>query len=107
MDDLEEIKKRKLQEMMAQQEQQNQEHAQAEQQIKQLELVVGKHMTREALERYGNLKAAHPDKAMQLLVILAQLIQQGQISGKIDDDALKKLLIEITPKHKDIKIKRV
>ena len=107
MESLEDIKKRKLQEMLGQQNQQVDEQAQVQQQIRQLELLIGNYLTKDALLRYGNIKAAHKDKAMQLLVILSQMIQQGQISGKIDDETLKNLIIKITPKQKDIKIKRV
>ena len=107
MESLEDIKKKKLQEMLNQQNQQGEEQAQVQQQIRQLELLIGNYLSKDALLRYGNLKAAHTEKAMQLLVMLSQMIQQGQINGKVDDETLKKLIIQITPKQKDIKIKRV
>ena len=61
--------------------------------------------TKEALERYSNLKTAFPDRVVQLLVILAQAIQSGQIT-KIDDNTLKELLKKLTPEKKEFKIKR-
>ena len=110
MDELEEIKKRKLEELknaqLGQMQQQVQEEEQLKQQLQQLEAIVKQAFTKEALERYGNLKAAFPDRAVQLLVILAQAIQSGQIT-KIDDDALKEVLKKLSPEKKDIKIKRV
>jgi len=110
MDELEEIKKRKLEELknaqLGQMQQQVQEGEQLKQQLQQLEAIVKQAFTKEALERYGNLKAAFPDRAVQLLVILAQAIQSGQIT-KIDDDALKEILKKLSPEKKDIKIKRV
>jgi len=110
MDELEEIKKRKLEELknaqLGQMQQQVQEEEQLKQQLQQLEAIVKQAFTKEALERYGNLKAAFPDRAVQLLVILAQAIQSGQIT-KIDDDALKEILKKLSPEKKDIKIKRV
>ena len=110
MDALEEIKKRKLHEFRKKQleemQQQAQEQQQLQQQIQQLEIMVKQAFTREALERYGNLKAAFPDRAVQLLVILAQAIQSGQIT-KIDDNTLKEILKKLSPEKKDIKIKRV
>ena len=105
MDELEGIRKRKLEELRKQQLNQMQEEQQLQQQVQQLEEIVKQVLTKEALERYGNLKAAYPDRAVQLLVILAQAIQSGQIT-KIDDDMLKEILKKLTPKKKEFKIKR-
>ena len=87
--------------------QQAQGHAQLQQQIEQMEEVVRQFLSKEALARYGSLKTAHQEKALQLLVILFQAIQKGQIQGKIDDNTLKKVLQQITPQKKDISIKRI
>ncbi|MAE42264.1 hypothetical protein CMO93_00710 [Candidatus Woesearchaeota archaeon] len=110
MNELEEIKRKKL-EMLKQQQaesmqQQAQEQQQLQQQIQQLEAIVKQALTKEALERYGNLKSAFPEKAVQLLVILVQALQSGQIKN-IDDNALKEILKKLTPEKKDFKIKRV
>ena len=90
---------------MSQMQQQAQEEQQMQQQIAQLEAIVKQAFTKEALERYGNLRTAYPDRAVQLLVILAQAIQSGQIT-KIDDSALKSILKKLTPEKKDFRIKR-
>ena len=109
MDELEEIKKRKLHELRKKQledmQQQAQEQQQLQQQIQQLEIIIKQALTREALERYSNLKTAFPDRAVQLLVILAQAIQSGQIT-KIDDNTLKEILKKLTPEKREFKIKR-
>ena len=111
MPTLDEIKKRRLEELMHMQQermqQQANEQAQIQQQIEQIESVTKQFMTKEALERYGTLKTAHHEKALQLLLILFQAIQKGQIQSKIDDSTLKKILEQLTPKKKEIKIKRV
>ena len=110
MDELEEIRRRKLSELRAAQlekiQQQAKEEEQLKQQIEQLEVIVKQALTKEALQRYGNLKAAFPDRAVQLLVILAQALQAGQIN-KIDDDTLKEILKKISPEKRDVKIRRV
>ena len=94
MTTLEEIKRKKLEELMRfQQEklqQQANEQSQMQQQIEQMEDIIRQFLTKEALARYGNLKTAHHEKALQLLVILFQAIQKGQIQGKVDDSTLKK-----------------
>jgi len=105
MDELEEIKKRKLEELQKRQGAQLEEQAQVQKQIEQLETIVKQIFTKEALSRYGNLKAAHPEKAVQLLVVLGQAIQSGQIT-QIDDNKLKEILKKLTPEKKEFKIKR-
>jgi programmed cell death protein 5 len=109
MDDIEELKRKKIQELQQKQQEslqnQAQEQAQLQQQIQQLEHVVRQHFTKEALQRYGNLKAAHPEKAVKVLVVLGQLIQSGKITEKINDNQLKELLKQIEPKKQDFNIK--
>ena len=104
MDELEKIKQKKLKEIQEKQQEQLQEELQLQQQIQQLEAVVKQFLTKEALQRYGNLKTAHPDKAMQLLIILGQAIQQGQITEQITDEKLKSLLRQLEPPKQEFKI---
>jgi len=107
MSDLEDIRKKKFEELKKLQgEDPHQQEQQLQQQIQQLEAIVKQAFTKEALERFGNLKTAFPEKAVQLLVFLAQAIQTGQIT-KIDDNILKEILKKIEPKKKEFKIKRV
>jgi programmed cell death protein 5 len=111
MPTLDEIRKKKLEELMRLQQeklqQQAEEQAQIQQQIEYMESVVRQFLTKEALARYGNLKTAHQEKALQMLIVLFQAIQKGQIQAKIDDLMLKKILEQLSPKKKEIKIKRV
>jgi|SRR3989338_2379727 len=111
MPTLDDIRKRKLEELMRLQQenlqQQPDEQAQMQQQIERIEKIVRQFLTKEALTRYGNLKTAHQEKALQLLLVLFQTIQKGQVHGKIDDSLLKKILEQLTPKKKEIRIKRV
>lgn len=111
MPTLDDIRKRKLEELMRQQQenlqQQPDEQAQMQQQIERIEKIVRQFLTKEALTRYGNLKTAHQEKALQLLLVLFQTIQKGQVQGKIEDSLLKKILEQLTPKKKEFNIKRV
>lgn len=108
---IDEIRKRKLEDLMKLQQeklqQQAQEQAQIQHQIEQVESVVRQFFTKEALARYGSLKAAHQEKAIQLLVVLFQAIQKGQVKGKIEDSLLKKILEQMAPAKREFKIKRV
>lgn len=111
MPTLDEIRRKKLGELMKLQQeklqQQAEEQAQVQQQIEFMEETVRQLLTKDALARYGNLKTAHQEKALQLLIVLFQAMQKGQIKSKIDDSTLKKVLEQLIPKKREIKIKRV
>ena len=83
------------------------EEAQLQKQIEQMEAIVKQFLSRDALIRYGNVKAAHSEKAMQVLAVLFQAIQKGQVKSQIDDATFKKILEQLTPKKRDIKINKV
>jgi len=105
MDDLEALKQKKLMEMQQQIQGEIQEQAELTQQIQQLEVVVKQKMTREAVERFGNIKAVDQEKAIKVLVVLGQLIQSGKLIS-INDETLKNILIRLQEK-KEFKIKRI
>ncbi len=109
MNELDEIKRRKLAELQAGQEnslqEQAREQAEFQQKVNELESVVKQLFTKEALERYGNIKAADPDKALRIITVIGQLIQSGRV-GTITDEMLKSLLKQLAPKKRDIKINR-
>ena len=104
MNDIEELKRKRLEELQRQQ-QFDSEEEEIQQQIAQLELLIKKVLTKKALERYGNLKTAHPELAVQLLVLLGQAVQSGQIKT-VDDEALKNLLMRLQPKKHRFKMIR-
>lgn len=97
MEDIDALRKKKL--IKLQQQLQNQsnydEETQLNQQIEQLESMVRQKLSKDALARYGSLKTAHPETAMQLLSILGQAIQAGQIRKEISDEEFKGLLSKI------------
>ncbi|MCX6707957.1 MAG: hypothetical protein NT001_07565 [Candidatus Woesearchaeota archaeon] len=108
MDD-EEIRRRKLEEIRQRYHQSMENQAQDEgdlhQQIQQIELIIKQKMTKEALQRYSNIKAADPERSVQVIALLAQLIQAGRMD-RIGDSELKKLLMMITPRKRETKIVR-
>ena len=110
MSDLEDIRKRKLAALQKQMQQQAspdmQEQLQLVQQIEALEGVVKQVLTRDAWARYANIKAADPERAIQILALLGQLIQSGRVK-EIDDERFKLLLSKITPEKRETKIRRV
>ncbi len=73
-------------------------------QISLLEATVKKYLTKEAVTRYGNIKAAHPQKAVQIITILAQLIQSGKIQSQMDDTQFKEILLNMQETKQNTKI---
>lgn len=98
MDDVEEIRKRKILEL--------QEHIYREQkkeeQYQQIEQIAKSKLTKDALNRFGNINAAYPELAQQVVLLLAQAEKKV-----INDDELKRLLMIINKETKrEIKIIR-
>ncbi|MBI2448995.1 hypothetical protein HYV49_01735 [Candidatus Pacearchaeota archaeon] len=61
-----------------------------EKNIEMIESFAKKHMTKEAISRYGNLKLAHPERALKAIVQITQIVQSG--IEEIDDAKLKEIL---------------
>ncbi len=95
--EIDEIKQRRLEELQGQLEQQQQEETQLHQQISQIELIIKQKLTKDALSRLGNIKVGYPEKYIQLLAILGQLIQKVNV---VNDNMLKDILIKLQLTHK-------
>jgi len=63
--------------------------------LKIIENVAKSKMSKEAVSRYGNLKIAHPDKAVKAISFIAQAVQSGQIQEIITDRQFKELLVRL------------
>ena len=61
----------------------------------------------EARSRLNNLKIVRPDFAEQLELQLIQLAQQGKLPVPLSDNELKRILIELQNRKRDIKITRM
>ncbi|MBS3145873.1 hypothetical protein J4414_03665 [Candidatus Woesearchaeota archaeon] len=86
--------------------QEMQEQLKLQEQLAQLESSAKQYMTKEAIQRYGNLKVAHPQKALEVIMLLAQLIQNGQLKDKVDDYALKEFLLKTQQQKREFKLMR-
>ncbi len=107
MDDLEELKKKKLMELQKQ----LQEEAARQEQLKAIEqqkkLLLQQILTPDARSRLTTIKMAKPEFAAKVEALLIQLAQAGQITQKITDAQLKEILRRVTEKRRDIKIRRI
>lgn len=109
MDELEEIKKRRLAQLQDQINKENYRRSQDDQQLaeqlRQLEATVKPRMSKEAVERYGSLRVAHPEKAVHSLLVIVQLIQKSPNLG-VSDQMYKDILMRLETKKQNIIITR-
>ena len=83
------------------------EQIKLEQQIVALEEFAKQYLSKEAITRFGILKSAHPQKALQVIAFIAQIAQNGQIKEKISDEKFKEILKEFDKniKKKEFKLR--
>lgn len=104
-DELDEIRQRKLAQMQESMVRQQEVQEQGKALDAQKELIIKQILTSEAKSRLTNIKLANPEFAEQIEYLLMKLYQTGQIN-KIDDSQLKKILVKITGRKREIKIIR-
>ena len=108
-EELEDLKKKKLQELQQQaalQESMEEQEDQQKQLEEQKKAILRKILTTEARERLGRIKVARPQIAESIENQLIMLAQSGQLKNKINDEQLRMLLSKIVPKKREFKIKR-
>jgi programmed cell death protein 5 len=108
-EELENLKKKRLQELQQQaalQENLEEEEQRQKQFEEQKKTILRSIMTNDARQRLGRIKIARPEIAESIENQLIMIAQSGQLKEKIDDEQLQLLLRKIMPKKRDIKIKR-
>jgi len=108
-EDLENLRKKRLQELQQQLAMQGaleEQEAQQEELEEQKKIIMRAILTPQARERLGRIKIARPDVAGAIENQLIMLAQEGRLRNKINDEQLVILLSKIMPKKKDITIKR-
>ncbi|HDG64134.1 DNA-binding protein [Thermococci archaeon] len=109
-EDIEEIRKKKLLELqkkLAEQKKAEEEQIRREMELEaQLQTIMKQILTSEARERLARVKLVRPELARQVELILVQLYQAGQITERITDEKLKKILAQVDARtRKEFRIK--
>ena len=105
-EELENLKKKRIQELQQQASVQEEQEAQQKQFEEQKKMVLRAILTTQARERLGRIKVARPEVVESIENQLIMAVQSGQLKNKINDEQLRMLLSKAIPKKRDIKIKR-
>ncbi|MCL2115522.1 MAG: DNA-binding protein [Methanobrevibacter sp.] len=110
MSDLEELRRKRMEELQKQaiasenqQIQQQQMQQEMEMQKKQIMMQI---LTPEARSRLANIRLTKPEFVDQIELQLIQLAQSGRVQNKITDEQLKDLLKSLSGRKRDINITR-
>ncbi len=110
MDELEEIRRRRLMEIQAQKQRELEELQRQQELQKQIEAqkkaILRTILEPEARERLSRVKLAHPEIAEAVENQLIALAQSGRLKTKISDEMLKEILKRALPKRREPKIIR-
>ena len=110
-EELEVLRKKRMQELEAQQQLSTEQAIAQQQKLKEFEEqkkhILRQILTLDARERLARIRLAKPEFVAGVENQLLMLAQSGQLNGQISDQMLQQILRKLTPKPKEIKITRI
>jgi programmed cell death protein 5 len=103
-DELDEIRQRKLAALREQAMQQQVDEQRAAEAESQKETILRQILTPEARSRLTNIKMVKPQLADQIEMQLIQLASAGRLKGRVTDEQLKTLLMQIQGRERERKV---
>jgi len=104
--ELEALRRKRMEEVAAQQSGQSAQEDRARQFEMQKQSVLRQILTPEARDRLANIKLANPEQANMVEMQLIQIAQSGRLQTVITDSMLRDILQKIIPQQREIKIER-
>ena len=110
-DELEELRRKKMEQLQEQADADVGEDAQAQEAAQQQaeaqkQAILRQYLTEDARKRLNTVKMSKPQFAEQVERQVIALAQSGRLQGKIDDGKMKQLLKELQPEKKRFDIQR-
>jgi len=106
-DELEQLRRRKLSALQRQMADE-QRQAQTQQKLEaQKEALMRSILSPEARQRLTNLRMVKPEFTEQLELQLIQLAQQGRLPIPLSDEQFKQVLVQLQPRKRETKIRRI
>ena len=107
-EELDELRKKKMEQLKEQQGEGDAEAQQAAQQQAeaQKKAILRQHLTDGARKRLNTVKMSKPDVGEQVEQQIVALARSGRVGDTIDEEQMKQLLSELTPDSKSFDIKR-
>lgn len=103
-EELEAIRQKKLADLQNQAAQQQAQEQQAAEVDAQKDTILRQILTPEARARLTNIRMVKPQMAEQIELQLIQLAGSGRLKGRVTDDQLKGLLLQLQGKERERKV---